>query len=640
MAFRKYDWLGETQRHVQVAALLIFVITVFRVGVAPAQADLGPENVLILVNSNSPTSRYIARMYRQYYPAIQAWQVLELSGLTDCSGPASTPADEIITRDVYRNSIASPVRQYLLSDPDRLSQIMVLITTAGIPYRIEDTYSSYANAIYPAGSNPSIVGAHEDAIDAASVESELTCLWYSNWGTNPFGLANRMVNPYQAYRNSSRSLFQESIPDATDLSWFYAASTSSGLASPRTEGQFTPWFGTVNRHFNVGRMLLTARLDGPKEQGQSAIFVVREMLERARRVSDPQWGLAPAFTYGVIDDAPNSPVGDIDNNRVFNLHGYMSLPGFPPGPNGETSGGPDYWEFDPNTNQPPDAFGVRLKDDFSSAYFAMTGQDPVNDTLNSAPMPTAWGTRVVQDRRGGVRTNQLDMKTLNGTDPNTSDPLLIFLASYGVNGDEGNNASYLLDQLQSNEESLELANGAIFISFESFNAVTMFSGVDTQPVKQGKIIDFIRIGGAGAIGHAFEPQSDAVIDTEFFFYNYLADHDQDGQADLTFVEAAFTGIPYLSWAEVVLGDPLMRPRFNPSAANRNKHKAWERLEGDVNRDGQVNLADIWWIRNGLGGLLNSADDESFEKYDDRCDLNQDGQVNLYDLWVARNKVGE
>ncbi len=50
-------------------------------------ADLGPSDVLILVNAQSKTSRYIAKMYRWYYPAIQDWQVLELQGLMDCSGP-------------------------------------------------------------------------------------------------------------------------------------------------------------------------------------------------------------------------------------------------------------------------------------------------------------------------------------------------------------------------------------------------------------------------------------------------------------------------------------------------------------------------------------------------------------------------
>ena len=38
-----------------------------------------------------------------------------------------------------------------------------------------------------------------------------------------------------------------------------------------------------------------------------------------------------------------------------------------------------------------------------------------------------------------------------------------------------------------------------------------------------------------------------------------------GSADLSFVEPAYTAIPYLSWAEVVLGDPLMRLRLAPDA---------------------------------------------------------------------------
>ena len=71
-----------------------------------AYGRLGPQDVIILVNQNSPTSRYIAKMYRQYYTQITDSQVLSLSGLADSSGPSATPADEIITRQQYNDLIA------------------------------------------------------------------------------------------------------------------------------------------------------------------------------------------------------------------------------------------------------------------------------------------------------------------------------------------------------------------------------------------------------------------------------------------------------------------------------------------------------------------------------------------------------
>ena len=51
---------------------------------------------------------------------------------------------------------------------------------------------------------------------------------------------------------------------------------------------------------------------------------------------------------------------------------------------------------------------------------------------------------------------------------------------------------------------------------------------------------------------------------------------------MTFVEAAFTGIPYLSWSEIVIGDPLMQIAYGPG-----EDMSWEQKEGDVNQDGYV-----------------------------------------------------
>ena len=179
------------------ACFVLFCLVVFFF-TSYVSAELGPENVLILVNSQSATSQYIAKLYCQFYPEIQESQILELTGLPDSSGPSSTSADEIITRQQYDTCIAGPVRQYLL-DNSLIQQIMVIVTTAGMPYRIEDTNPAFESVIYPGGSNWQVVAENESLIDAASVESELTCLWYIAYGENSAGLQNRIVNPYQVF---------------------------------------------------------------------------------------------------------------------------------------------------------------------------------------------------------------------------------------------------------------------------------------------------------------------------------------------------------------------------------------------------------------------------------------------------------
>ena len=63
-------------------------------------------------------------------------------------------------------------------------------------------------------------------------------------------------------------------------------------------------FGRINRHFSAGDMYLTCRLDGPKMTGKSAIFAVRDMLERAKRASSGAFGIKPSQAVAVFDDIP------------------------------------------------------------------------------------------------------------------------------------------------------------------------------------------------------------------------------------------------------------------------------------------------------------------------------------------------
>lgn len=583
----------------------IFILTIF-FSSSLCLADLSGQNVLILVNPNSPTSRYIAKMYRQYHPDVPAGQVLCLSGMNDCSGPAATAADEIITRTIYNQCIAAPVRQYLLdaNHPERITQIKVIVTTAGIPYRIEDTNPAFGSVVDPASSNPTIVKNNTSSINAASVESELTCLWYSDYGSNPFGIADRIVNPYQGYRNSSISLFERTYPGTKPMLWNYAVSTS-GVA-PLMEGYIEdgwppPMYGTINRKFNAGDMFFVSRLDGPKNQGQSAVFSVRKMLERAKRASDPAKGVNPAKAIAIFDDNPSN---SSNRNRIYNLDGSAN-----------------YWVFDPCLPQPPSAPTILIKDDYLEGYSTMTGLPAENNYLNRSSMAAARNINVILDTRYKKTTTQANLAT---------DELVLLLTTYGVNGDEGNPKTYLLTGGPGGIPLFNLANGAVFTSMESFNAVTMFSNAITT---QAKIIDFISIGGCAAIGHVFEPISDATIDNQFLFYNLLADHNGDGIADLTFIEAAYTAIPYLSWSEVVIGDPLMRICYGPG------EEAFEPMAGDIVLDDIINIKDVRALKMAENGNLNSTDPNYFNLYNDSADLNQDCRVNISDVRIFKTATG-
>lgn len=570
--------------------------------ISSVSAEITGSDVLVLVNENSATSRYIAKMYRTYHPEIEDWQLLSLSGLVDSSGPGSSADDEIISRADYEDLIAVPVRDYLMDTdyPERFYQIKILITTAGMPYRIEDSDPAYANVIYPAGSSAAVVSANLGNIDAASVESELTCLLYGE----EFGYENRMVNPYHGYRSSSISLFERSLPGSKAMNWNYALNIT-GLP-PKMEGEslfsFPLCYGTLNRKFHAGDMYLTCRLDGPKQETESAIFAVRSMLERAKLASSFEYGVNPLESVVVLDDCPDIM---LDQNRIYNLDGSAN-----------------YLVFDPNINQPPDAKNILIQDDFVNCYVSMVSS-AIDNIFNIGSFSLGGDICVVLDRRSGVRTNQTDLDELVASIPDRSAPQnVIALAGFGVNGDESGGKGYICDGGQGGEALFDMANGAVFCSIESFNAVTMFLGVATS---QAKIIEFIEIGGAGAIGHAFEPMAGAAVDSSYLFYNLLADEDGDGKADLTFVEAAFTSIPFLSWSEVVIGDPLMRIAYGTGGA------AWTKIWGDANNDGKINIKDVRDLKRSHGGDLYSSDPGEYAKYNDLCDFNDDGRINIKDV---------
>jgi hypothetical protein len=597
---------GASVISVVFSKILLFIL-ILSFYTVPCYADISGQDVLILVNSNSPTSRYIAKLYRQYHPDVPIEQVLYLSDMNDCSGKTATSGDEIITRDKYNQCIATPVRQYLLdaAHPERIAKIKVIVTTAGMPYRIKDTNPAFDSVVTPAASNGTIVQNNTANITAASVESELTCLWYSDYGSNPFGLENRIVNPYQGYHKSSISLFARAYPGTKTMHWNCAIVTSG--VPPKMEGQIDPdaWppmYGTINRQFNAGDMFFVCRLDGPKLQGQSAIFAVRNMLERAKRASSSSIGVNAAKAVAIFDDYAAS---SLNRNRIFNLDSSAN-----------------YWVFDPCVAQPPDAPHILIKDDDTEGYKIMTGLSAGSNQLNRSTMAIAWNTNVILDSRTQKTTTQADI---------AADELALLLTTYGTNGDEGNQKTYLLTGGPAGGALFNLANGAVFTSMESFNAVTMFSNATTT---QAKIIDFITIGGCGAIGHAFEPVSDATIDNLFLFYNLLADNDNDGVADLTFVEAAYSAIPYLSWSEVVIGDPLMRIHYGPGG-----DQAFDtaNCSGDINFDGVINAKDVREFKKAYdgGGDLYNTDSTRFELYNDLADFNHDYKIDIKDVRMLK-----
>ncbi len=581
--------------------LFVGILLLIAAYVNSAKAELNPQDLLLVINSQSPTSCYIGQLYRQYYPGITDSQIVYLDGIPDSSGLASTANDEIISRADFNSLIAEPIRNYLTSN-NMVNSTKAIITTAGLPYKIEDT--NYSNIVQPAAAG-SYSSAQIGYIDAASVESELAVLFQIDpTSGSPLPTYDRVVNPYQGYRSGIDCFERDILNRRDDMNWSYLRRMSPSHNPPMMEGQRGDYneshlsnVGKKDRLFSAADIYLTCRLDGPKEQGQSAIFAVHDMLERSRRASSTEYGINAAGAAVILDDSPGTL--NLNNNRIYNL-----------------DQGVPYLVYDPENPNPPDTVNIEQRDDFESGFCQMTGAMAEADTLNSALMPSAHGVNVLLDARGTCRTSQSDL---------SFGQAVVGLSTFGRNGDEGDSSNYLLNEGDDSSALFELCYGSVYASFESYNAVTLFSDIDTS---QSLIGDFLEIGGSAALGHAFEPYSDAAIDTEFLFYNLLADNDSDGYADMTFLEAAFSALPYLSWSEVILGDPLMQIAYGDGGVSSSC-----RLLGDINLDGIVTEQDLIMASNSLGFGFGEFG------YNDLADINRDYKVSYYDLWLIGENLG-
>ena len=157
----------------------------------------------------------------------------------------------------------------------------------------------------------------------------------------------------------------------------------------------------------------------------------------------------------------------------------------------------------------------------------------------------------------------------------------------------------------------QLSNGAIMNTLESFNAKQL-GGLDGFS-DQGQLADFIAAGGTFGIGQSWEPFAFSLPDNEVLLDNFLL-------GDLTWVESAWSSIPWLSWQQVVVGDPLSKATLilDPQMAVWNGTSSNSGVPGD----GMTwSDADNW--------TRNSVVDTSFEHGDTVAFVGEtNGAVNV------------
>jgi hypothetical protein len=197
------------------------------------------------------------------------------------------------------------------------------------------------------------------------------------------------------------------------------------------------------------------------------------------------------------------------------------------------------------------AFG-NSGDDYDQTASLLTGQYPALVTnLNPTAGPFLIGTN--------------DPGQVVAASAQQVEGPVAYLASYGQNHNQSQNeANYV------NTFNGQLVDGAIFNTIESFNG-RAFGGLSTLS-SQGQVSQWIANGGTFGLGNVYEPFSHTVPDNELLLNNLLYNN-------LTFVEAAWSSIPWVSWQQIVVGDPLARITLVPEPATVTMLPAFAVLTG-------------------------------------------------------------
>ncbi len=161
--------------------------------------------------------------------------------------------------------------------------------------------------------------------------------------------------------------------------------------------------------------------------------------------------------------------------------------------------------------------------------------------------------------------------------------------------------------------NLSLADGAVFESWESYNA---YSFTTSNPhANQGQVAQWLQIGGTAAVGNVEEPTaSSSTITNENQMFKMLI-------GGYTFAEAAWSATLNLSYVNTVVGDPLM---------------TWKTLiGGDSNMDGDVDTDDLTNLTAHWGQAVAAGEVGWSEG-----DFNGDGRIDINDLAIMSANLGQ
>ncbi|HAS80666.1 MAG: Fibronectin type III domain protein [Candidatus Nomurabacteria bacterium GW2011_GWE1_32_28] len=134
--------------------------------------------------------------------------------------------------------------------------------------------------------------------------------------------------------------------------------------------------------------------------------------------------------------------------------------------------------------------------------------------------------------------------TTNYIITNPSGPVMGYV-SHGIHAYMGD--GYVSNSpVNANHLDFTLLNGAVFSSYESFNA---YGFANKNQSDHGQVAEWIEIGGSGGIGNVYEPWASNIAHEEIFMPAYAVGY--------SWADAAYQSLAYMDFVSVVIGDPLM-----------------------------------------------------------------------------------
>lgn len=490
------------------ATLRSFAALTLSIHATSADAQLTPEQVLVVYDARIPSSIEVAEYYAGSatvtggpsgdepgaQPNVRAVDLADL-GAAPLSGPDIAVA-------TYLSELRDPLRQHLIATGLELD-IRCLVLCMGMPHRILDfddpqTDLDPDDATRPIGDRPRDLLDERVEGDAslASVDSELTLLWQDTLDTEAGEPGDSiadgaLINPYHRETTSINAFSNANILAAkaftTVEDWFTIGADPAATGAAR---------------FTAGDFLLVTRLDG------HSVSNVKALIDRAANV--------------VYDPAAHAIVLDESGSE-----GAQDLSG-----------------ADDELDNAPSALNV--SDDYEATRDLLLADGRFAPELIRYDALAGEANFLVGPRR--------DLPDLV-PDQIVTDPVIL-LASYGANHGGGQPGGRSTARRLA--ESFNIGPAAVFSTLESFNA-RAFNGISTL-VNQEQAADFIAEGGAFAVGNVFEPLADSVADIEMLVRNFVL-------GELTWAEAAWSSIPALGWVQVVIGDPLATATLAPTMCN-------------------------------------------------------------------------